>query len=230
LHPLNDLQYQGGYFMTDTKRLVWDALVHMAGFARYRLGLAPRFSDVPDHRLVQLAEGSERLAPGRALDLGCGTGRNAIYLASQGWDTTGIDMVTHALETARRKTEARRLAVRFVQGDVTRLTELDIVPAFDLIMDGGCYHMIPAHRREAYALSVTRVAAARARLIIVGVRQRVGAPEELAARLPGWRLLQAHPVPGDEMAEYFCGRTLFGTEAKRDVTIVMRYELERTSD
>ena len=47
----------------------------------YRLGIGPRPSDVPDHRLVELVEGPDRLPPGRAVDLGSGTGRNAIYLA-----------------------------------------------------------------------------------------------------------------------------------------------------
>ena len=118
--------------------------------------------------------------------------------------------------------------MRFVQSDVTRLAELDIDPEFNLLMDGGCYHMIPAQRRRAYADSVTRVAAAGARLIIVGVRRRVGTPEELAARLPGWRLIQAEPVPGEQMAEYFSGRTPFRAAAKRGGITVLRYELERS--
>src|SRR6186997_2543322 len=73
--------------------MVMNTLLRAAGDAAYRLGLGPRPSDVPDHALVELVEGPARLAPGRALDLGCGTGRNALYLARAGWETVGVDMV-----------------------------------------------------------------------------------------------------------------------------------------
>src|SRR5271166_1426929 len=128
--------------LSDMRQFVWDGLLRLAGLMRYRLGLAPQFSDVPDHRLVQLVEGPDRLAPGRVVDLGCGTGRNSIYLARNGWDTIGVDMVGHALQTARRKAAAQGLTVQFVQGNVTRLADLDIGADFDLLMDGGCYQMI----------------------------------------------------------------------------------------
>jgi hypothetical protein len=74
----------------------------------------------------------------------------------------------YAVEVARRKAEAAVGPVRFVQGDVTSLPDLDIGAGFTLLMDGGCYHLIPAGRREAYADSVTRVAAPGAPLILVG--------------------------------------------------------------
>lgn len=204
-----------------------DVVLRLSDAMRYRWRLAPQFSDVPDHRLVELVEGPDPLTPGRALDIGCGTGRNAVYLAGHGWDTTGVDMVDHALRKARRKAAAQQLAVRFVQGDVTRLADLDIGEV-DLLMGGGCYHMIPADRRQAYAESVTGAASAGARLIIVGVRRRVGSPEQLAAGLPGWRLLRASPVPGRQMAEYFSGRSPLRAALNRDAIPVLRYELQRT--
>src|SRR6185312_13451966 len=87
--------------------MVMNTLLRAAGDATYRLGLGPRPSDVPDHALVELVEGPARLAPGRALDLGCGTGRNALYLARAGWETVGVDMVGYAVEVARRKAAAQ---------------------------------------------------------------------------------------------------------------------------
>jgi SAM-dependent methyltransferase len=68
----------------------------------YRLGIGPRPSDVPDHRLVEVVEGPDRLAAGRAVDLGSGTGRNAIYLPRHGWDVVGVEMSEYAVEVSRR--------------------------------------------------------------------------------------------------------------------------------
>ncbi|MGH3561859.1 MAG: class I SAM-dependent methyltransferase [Mycobacterium sp.] len=124
-------------------RQVMNPVFRAVGDLGYRLGLGPQPSDVPDHRLVELVEGSDKLTPGRALDLGCGTGRNAIYLARHGWETIGVEMVGYAMEVARRQAAAQEIPVRFIQGDVTRLADLGIDTKFTLLMDGGCYHMIP---------------------------------------------------------------------------------------
>lgn len=197
----------------------------------YRVGLGPQPSDVPDHRLVELVEGPDALPPGRALDLGCGTGRNAIYLARHGWDTVGVEMAGYAVETAKRK--AAGVDVRFVQGDVTKLSDLDIGGDFTLLMDGGCYHMIPRGRRDAYAESVTRVAAPGARLITVGFSRMVGAGmhrEELLARMPGWLLLRLGRVPGEQMYQYVSGPVPLRAILKRGAFQPLRYELERERD
>jgi SAM-dependent methyltransferase len=199
-----------------------------AAEAAYRLGLGPRPSDVPDHRLVELVEGPERLLPGRALDLGSGTGRNALYLAAHGWDAVGVEMSGYAVEVAKGKAATQGVPARFVQGDVTRLPELDI-GVFDLFMDGGCYHTIPPGRRSAYAESVTAVAAPGARLILVGFRAPLAVGddgEKLLERLPGWRLLRVDRVPGEQMAEYVSGPAPLRTALRRGLFHPMRYELE----
>jgi SAM-dependent methyltransferase len=204
-------------------------LLRSVGELTYRLGLGPRPSDVPDHRLVELVEGPDRLTPGRALDLGSGTGRNAIYLASHGWDTIGVEMVGYAVEVATRKAAAHAAPVRFVHGDVTRLADLDIGTGFTLFMDGGCYHMIPAGRRDAYAESVTRVAAPGARLILVGFSRMLGGLDrkELLSRLTGWRLVHVDRVPGEQMCQYVRGPALLRVALKRGAFHPLRYELER---
>ncbi|MET0994395.1 MAG: class I SAM-dependent methyltransferase, partial [Mycobacterium sp.] len=179
--------------------------------------------------LVELVEGPNRLTPGRALDLGCGTGRNAIYLARHGWETTGVEMAGYAVELAGRTAAAEAVTVRFIQGDVTRLSDLDIGTGFTLFMDGGCYHMIPAGRRDAYAQSVTGVAAPGARLIMVGFCRMLGAGmrrEELLRRLPGWRLVQVDRVPGEQMCQYVSGPAPLRTALKRGAFHPLRYELE----
>src|SRR5438132_11612963 len=59
----------------------------------YLVGFKPWDSGVPPPELVEVVEGPQALEPGRALDLGCGTGTNCIYLAEHGWDATGVDFV-----------------------------------------------------------------------------------------------------------------------------------------
>lgn len=206
-----------------------NSVLQRIGDTAYRLGLGPRPSDVPDHRLVDLVEGPDRLPPGRALDLGSGTGRNAIYLAGRGWDAVGVEMSGYAVEVARRKAEVQGVPARFVQGDVTRLPELEIGSAFNLFMDGGCYHTLPPGRRDAYGESVTAVAAPGARLVMVGFTIPLGAGahgEKLLERLPGWRLLGEDRVPGEQMHEYVSGPTPLKMLLKRDVLHPLRFELE----
>ena len=58
------------------------------------------------------------LLPGRALDLACGEGRNAVWLAEQGWQVTGIDFSDVAIRKAERLAEARRVAVAWEQADL----------------------------------------------------------------------------------------------------------------
>jgi predicted TPR repeat methyltransferase len=58
----------------------------------YRLGLKPWDTGVVPPELVALVEGPDALRPGRALDLGCGTGTHVVYLEHRGWLTTGVDL------------------------------------------------------------------------------------------------------------------------------------------
>jgi hypothetical protein len=141
-------------------------------------------------------------------------------------------MVRYAVGLAQQKAGTHPLPIRFVQGDVTKLAELNIGPAFTLLMDGGCYHMIPPDRRDAYAESVTSVAAPAARLIIVGLTPTLGAdrhPENLLARLPDWRLVQLQRVPGEQMCQYVAGPAPLRAALKHGALRPLRYELERTS-
>ena len=65
--------------------------------------------------VVELVEGPDRLPAGRALDLGCGAGRNALYLAAHDWDTIGVEMAGYAVELATRAATAKALPARFLQ-------------------------------------------------------------------------------------------------------------------
>ena len=124
----------------------------------YRRGLTPWESGVPPPELIEVIEGARRLHPGRALDLGCGTGTSATYMATNGWQATGVDFVPAAIRTARAKAAVAGLAVAFLVGDVTRLHELPIEPGFDLLFDQGCFHSLPEAAQPAYQREVTRMA------------------------------------------------------------------------
>jgi SAM-dependent methyltransferase len=172
-----------------------------------RIGLNPSLNaaDVPDTWLVQYVEGPDRLAPGRVLDLGCGAGRNTRYFASHRWDAVGIDMLGRAIDKARCQAVGAAAKARFLQGDVTRLGDLDIGDGFSLIVDSGCYYGLSGDQREGYAAGVTRVAAPGAVLVMAGFTKIPGivggiAEDDLRNRFGHWELRTSAPVPiGDLM-------------------------------
>lgn len=164
----------------------------------YLVGFKPWDSGIPPPELVAAVEGPDALAPSRALDLGCGTGTNAIYMARRGWEVTGIDLVGRPLREARRKAEAAGVAPWFVQGDVTRLPELGVGGGYRLVLDLGCFHSIPADRRDGYAAGITAATAPGAVLLLFGfapgamrARQVGVSADELRQRLTGWELRDA---------------------------------------
>src|SRR5205823_2650147 len=86
----------------------------------YRRGRTPWDTGITPPEVVDLIEGPDALPPGRALDLGCGTGTNVRYLADHGWDATGVDAEPRAVDAAERKL-AGVDGARVLLGDVTRL-------------------------------------------------------------------------------------------------------------
>ncbi len=108
----------------------------------------------------------EETPPGRALDLGCGTGTNAINLARNGWQVTGVDFVPKAIRVARRK--ARRAEVtEMVDFQVGNVLELDHLEGpFDLILDIGCFHGFSRDEIHRYVESAHDLAAFQATLLI----------------------------------------------------------------
>jgi cyclopropane fatty-acyl-phospholipid synthase-like methyltransferase len=95
--------------------------------------------------------------PGRALDLGCGTGTNVITLAKHGWEAVGVDFAKHAIKLAKRRAQLEGVKVDLRQEDVTRLNSLK--SRFDLILDMGCFHSLPRSRRPSYILKIDQLLA-----------------------------------------------------------------------
>src|SRR5260221_2220074 len=83
---------------------------------------------------------SAGIAPCRAVELGCGTGTNAVWLAQRGFDVTAVDISPTALERARQRAAAAGVVVRLVAADVTALPDLG--PPFEFFFDRGCYHAV----------------------------------------------------------------------------------------
>ena len=156
----------------------------------YRSGRPAWDSAEPRPELAELASSRP---PGRALDLGCGTGSDTLYLASRGWDAIGVDFVPRAIATARSRAAAARSAAAFVVGDVTRLEAAGIDGDFDLVTDTGCYHGIPADRRDAYAAGIAAVTRPGGDLYLAGVSDPPAA----------WRLLGARGIDADDLRRRF---------------------------
>lgn len=121
---------------------------------RYLLGRAPWDTGVTPPEVVELVERGG-LSPGRALDLGCGTGTNSLYLARHGWKVVGVDFSVVAIRRARQRARRMNLPVRFYRADVTDLGFLS--GPFDLALDIGCLHGIPPEGRTRYAAEVGRL-------------------------------------------------------------------------
>ena len=169
--------------------------------AAYLFGFKPWDSGVAPPELVAVVEGAGSLKAGRALDLGCGTGTNCVYMAQHGWEVTGVDFVPRAIGMARRKAESAAVSVRFIVGDVTRLPDLGIVTGIDLLFDLGCFHSIPDDGRDGYVKGVTRAARPGATMLLFGFirsdgRSRLGppglTPTEISDRFStGWQIVEA---------------------------------------
>lgn len=97
--------------------------------------------------LVALVE-SERIKPGKAIDLGCGAGANAIYLAQQGFEVTGVDYAKAAIEKARGRAEEAGVQVNFLVDDLTDLRHVS--GQFDFLLDYGVLDDLRLHQREPY--------------------------------------------------------------------------------
>ncbi len=93
--------------------------------------------------------------PGRALDLGCGTGTNAIALARHGWQATGVDFAPKAIRAARRKARQAGLKIDFHCADAANLAML--TGPFDYVLDIGCLFTLTDSARIGYARELARL-------------------------------------------------------------------------
>ena len=154
---------------------------------------------------------------GRVLDVGCGTGDLAIWLARGGGAVTGIDFLPGPLAAARAKAAAAGVAVNFLEMDALAVGE--IPERFDAVVDCGLFHTFDDARRSAYVAALGRLLEPGARLFILCMAdaepgthgpRRVAEAELRAAFSSGWVVETVEParfevVPGIAGAEFSPG-------------------------
>jgi SAM-dependent methyltransferase len=141
------------------------------------------------------------LPPGRALDLACGEGQNAIWLASLGWDVTGVDYSEVAIAKANARAERDGIAVQFTSADLVEYEPGRA--AYDLVL--VLYLHIPSAQRGAVHAKASAALAPGGTFLLLGhdranLTDGVGGPsdpdllytaDEIAAELPGLEIEKA---------------------------------------
>lgn len=173
----------------------------------YRFGIAPwEWRDVAE-TWQPIVTGQDALEPGRALDVGCGTGRDAVYLTKHGWRVTGVDFAEDALVKARQRATGEGVQVEWIQGDVSRLDQLGLEPGYTLLYDFGCIQGLPEPARQGAVNGLTLLAAPGASLLMFAFKagRHILLPrgmdqDDVVALLGGgWDLAQTLSVKDDRM-------------------------------
>jgi SAM-dependent methyltransferase len=162
------------------------------------------WSATPNRFLVSEVEG---LTPGRALDLACGEGRNALWLAALGWRVTAVDFSSVAIEKARRRAAEDGVDVDFLCSD---LLEYEPEPSsYDLVV--VLYLQLPGDERRIVLSRAAKALAASGTFLLVGhdltnMTDGVGGPsdpsvlytpDEIVSELPGLEIEKAERVLRD---------------------------------
>jgi cyclopropane fatty-acyl-phospholipid synthase-like methyltransferase len=117
--------------------------------------------------------------PGHALDLGCGDGRDAIFLAKKGFDVTAVDFSPTALKIARKNGIEAGVSVNFVQDDITKLRH--VTGTFDLVIDIGAFSDLSQEGRDLYMDNVLPLTRTGSRYVLMCFEKKL-APEEIERR------------------------------------------------
>lgn len=123
---------------------------------RYATNDTPWDAGVPSGELRRMIE-EYQIRPGRALELGCGTGTNAVFLAQRGFDVTAVDLSTLAVERARARAAAAGVKLNVFAGDVFNLPDLG--EPFPFVFDRGVYHALRRIDIAAFRRALQRVTA-----------------------------------------------------------------------
>ena len=144
--------------------------LHYLGKPRWDTGITP----------PEVQEFLRTHEPGRALDLGCGTGTNLLTLARAGWRVTGVEFALIAWREARRKLRGQAGVESIHLGSVAEIDYLQ--PPFDLILDIGCFHSLPAEDKARYYRQIERLLAPTGTYLLYGF---IKTPERLRGLTDG---------------------------------------------
>lgn len=142
--------------------------------ATYRGGNRPNWdAGRPSGELQRVVE--QGIVPaGRAIDLGCGSGTDAIYLASKGFEVTAIDIAPTALNQGKQKAEKAGVKVRWLLADVLAIPNLE---PYNFIFDRGCYHEVRIEGAKAYVDTIRKLSLTGTQFLLLA-----GNPNELTQR------------------------------------------------
>ena len=129
----------------------------------YQNGVPPWDIGRPQPAIVHLAE--EGLIAGDVIDLGCGTGENALYLASRGLTVVGVDAAPTAIARAREKARLRGASATFLVADALALETLG--RTFDVAIDCGLFHTFSDGDRVRFEQSLRHVLKLGARYVLL---------------------------------------------------------------
>lgn len=150
----------------------------------------PFFTEAPNEDLVEWVERG-LIGPGRALELGCGNGRNAVYLARRGFEVDAVDLSPEVIAWARELVAAHGVSVNLACASVF---ELPVEPgAYDFVYDSGCLHHVPPHRRLQYTALVERALRPGGHLGLVCMR---GGCEYGGAEITDWEVYRSRSMQG----------------------------------
>lgn len=169
------LRLLDGLFAPEADRWTSGAASWWDGFYADRDKPVPFFVAKPDENLVGYLDRGLIAEGGRALDLGCGPGRNALQPAARGFEVDGVDLSPTAVAWAEERARDRGKGlvgegregvgvgegpqVRFHCGDVFALAGTELPGPYDLVYDSGCFHHLPPHRRISYLALLDQVLA-----------------------------------------------------------------------
>lgn len=182
---------------------------------RYAKGDTPWETGQPSSELQRVVA-EIPIRPCRALELGCGSGASAVWLAKQGFHVTALDISASAIERACQRADQAGVRVRFLVADVLNPPP-ELAGPFDFFFDRGCYHVVRRDDPQAYVETLGRLTGPEARgLVLAGNAREPHEPgppvvseeqirKELGSHFDIVRLREFRFVPGETFSECFLG-------------------------
>lgn len=113
----------------------------------------PFFKNIPDENIISYFN-LGLLNGGKSLDIGCGNGRNSMYLAQRGFEAYGVDFSETSIQWACKTAKENSIKVKFSCESIFDFKEE--LESYDFVYDSGCFHHIKPHRREQYFNTVIK--------------------------------------------------------------------------